>query len=41
MLYYKNIKVRRRRRGIYRRERYTIYLLGAKPLAKPLIKTPN
>jgi len=41
MLYYEDIKVRRRRRGMYRRERRAIYLLGAKPLAEPLAKTPD
>ena len=36
MLYYKDIKLRRRRRGMYRRETSYIYVLGAKPLDEPL-----
>jgi hypothetical protein len=36
MLYYEDIKLRRRRRGIYRRETSYIYVLGAKPLDEPL-----
>jgi hypothetical protein len=39
MLYYKDIKLRRRRRGIYRRETSYIYVLGAKPLDEPLTNT--
>ena len=39
MLYYEDIKLRRRRRGIYRRETSYIYVLGAKPLDEPLTNT--
>jgi len=35
MLYYEDIKLGRRR-DMYRREKCTIYVLGAKSLAKPL-----
>ena len=35
MLYYEDIKLRRRR-GMYRRETSYIYVLGAKPLDEPL-----
>jgi hypothetical protein len=38
MLYYEDIKLRRRR-GIYRRETSYIYVLGAKPLDEPLTNT--
>ena len=38
MLYYKDIKLRRRR-GMYRRETSYIYVLGAKPLDEPLTNT--
>jgi hypothetical protein len=39
MLYYEDIKLRRRRRGMYRRETSYIYVLGAKPLDEPLTNT--
>ena len=39
MLYYEDIKLGRRRRGMYRRETSYIYVLGAKPLDEPLTNT--
>ena len=39
MLYYEDIKLRRRRRGMYRRETSYIYVLGPKPLDEPLTNT--
>ena len=40
ILYYKDIRVKRRRKGIYRRERHTIYVFFAKLLVKTLTRTP-